>query len=214
MQFDLFRTQIGTSAGGQPESGSDVAYTPDAVAQASVTWLARQFGPRWLSPWWEPCAGGGAFVRALQTLGPGAATELDPHAEAVRRGMAQAGNALHGPPAGMQPILICTNPPFSLATEILKMALAVPTCQVVALLLLQSWIVPEGHRASWVWGPDARLYRQVVLYPRIAFGGPGRNGNTTDQREYALHVWRRVDGVWNASGPMELERLVWRKKNS
>jgi len=202
-----------------PQIGGDVAYTPAAVARACVCQI-RALCPEEtaLAPWWEPCAGGGAFVRALAELGHGAATELDPEAASVRAGLAVQGDALGGPPSGLNPVMICTNPPFSDATAILKMALAVPSCRVVALLLLQSWIVCEGkgpeYRTPWVWGPEATLYSQSVLYPRIAFEGPGRSGKETDQRDYALCIWRRTpDGSWCwGPGPVLLHRLVWRRK--
>jgi len=51
---------------------------------------------------------------------------------------------------------------------------------------------------------------QVVLYPRIAFQGPGRDGGSTDMREYCLLVWRRQsDGSWLSPGTT-LRRLDWR----
>jgi len=196
----------------QASAGSDVAYTPDEVAEACVDYLIPNFvGVS--CPWWDPCAGGGAFPRALQRLGPGHATELDPHAESVRSGLATVGDALQGPPPGCAPRLVTTNPPFSLAAQILRMALAVPTCEVVALLLLQSWIVPDGQggkfRRDLVWGPTAKIHTQAVLYPRISFGGPGREMGT-DQREYAWCIWARSRGRWTFEGPARLDRIVWR----
>ena len=89
----------------QASAGSDVAYTPDDVAEACVDYLIPNFveGP---CSWWDPCAGGGAFPRALQRrLGPGHATELDAHAESVRSGLAVVGDALQGPPSECAPTL-------------------------------------------------------------------------------------------------------------
>lgn len=95
-----------------PQISTDVAFTPDPVARACVRQIRAMCPGEALAPWWEPCAGGGAFVRALGELGPGAATELDAEAFAVRSGLAVQGNALDGPPEGLNPVLICTNLPF------------------------------------------------------------------------------------------------------
>lgn len=216
MAADVMQPSLFADLRPQASAGSDVAYTPDDVAEACVGYLVPNFveGP---CSWWDPCAGGGAFPRALQRrLGPGHATELDAHAESVRSGLAVVGDALQGPPSGCAPILIATNPPFSLAAQILRMALAVPSCDVVALLLLQSWIVPDGQgekfRRDLVWGPVARLHTQAVLYPRIAFGGPGRESGGTDQREYAWCVWARTRGRWCWRGAhAHLDRIVWKE---
>lgn len=210
MQSSLF-----TDLQPKPSAGSDIAYTPAEVAEACVNYLVPNFVEGTCS-WWDPCAGGAAFPRALQKrFGRGHATELDAHAESVRSGIAIVGDALRGPPVGCTPGLIATNPPFSLAASILRMALAVPTCEIVALLLLQSWIVPDGQGAKFrrdlVWGPVAKLHTQAVLYPRIAFGGPGREDGGTDQREYAWCVWARTGGRWCWPGTRsDLDRIVWR----
>jgi hypothetical protein len=211
MQPSLF-----TSLQPQAAAGSDVAYTPDEVAEACVGYLIPNFIDR-ANAWWDPCAGAGAFARALQKrVGPGHATELDPNAESVRSGLAVVGDALQGPPAGCAPVLIATNPPFSLAAPILRMALEVPTCEIVALLLLQSWIVPDGQggkfRRDLVWGPVAKIHTQAVLYPRICFGGPGREEGGTDQREYAWCIWVKTHGRWYFRPPAYLDRIVWRKE--
>lgn len=194
------------------EEGSDVAYTPDVVARASVAYLA---GRGWIGgPWWEPCCGAGNWLPALMDFAPGIATELDPNALAVRLGFAIQRNALKGPPSGFEPACIVTNPPFTCAAQLLRVCLAVPTVKMVCFLVLQSWNVAPGkepeQRKDLCWGPTARPVEQVVLYPRIAFEGPGRSGTTTDMREYCLLIWRRQpDGSWLAP-VTTLRRLDWR----
>ena len=193
------------------EEGSDVAYTPDSVARACVAYLAAHGGIP--EGWWEPAAGEGAWLPALQEVSPGIATELDPNALSVRLGFALCRDALKGPPANWVQSVV-TNPPFSCAAQLLRVCLAIATCEMVCFLVLQSWIVAPGkdgeERLDLIWGPTARPVEQVVLYPRIAFQGPGRSGASTDMREYCLLVWRRQpDGSWLATDT-KLRRLDWR----
>ena len=193
------------------ESGPDVAYTPDAVARACVAYLVAHGGIP--GTWWEPAAGEGAWLPALQEIAPGIATELDPNALSVRLGFALCRDALKGAP---QPWVesVVTNPPFTCAAQLLRVCLGISTCDLVCFLVLQSWIVAPGkppeERLDLLWGPTARPVEQVVLYPRIAFQGPGRDGGSTDMREYCLLVWRRQsDGSWLAP-VTTLRRLDWR----
>lgn len=195
-----------------PAESSDVAYTPAAVAERCVSFLRQEccmFGS-----WWEPCAGSGNWLPALSTR-QGIASELDPRAQSVRDGKALQWDALQGPPNGFEPRNIITNPPFSIAPQLLRSFLSVPSARLVALLLLQQWIAPDGqgeaHRRDLCWGPVARPEMQLLLYPRIAFEGPGRSAGATDQREYALHIWaRQEDGGWMCPRPTVLRRLDWR----
>lgn len=199
-----------------PADGSDVAYTPAAVAEACVSFLHQECLMR--GSWWEPCAGSGNWLQALgdpqRGLGPGMATELDPQAESVRSGRAVQGDALQGPPGDFEPENIVTNPPFSIAPQLLRSFIQIPSARMVALLLLQQWIVPDGQgaerRRDLCWGPAARPTHQILLYPRIAFEGPGRVVGATDMREYALYLWhRQPDGSWCPPRPTVLRRLNW-----
>lgn len=196
-----------------PADGSDVAYTPAVVAEACVRFLHQEY---WMhGSWWEPCAGSGNWLTALgHRLGPGMATELDPQAESVRSGRAIQGDALQGPPDGFEPENIVTNPPFSIAPQLLRSFIRIPSARMIALLLLQQWIVPDGQgaecRRDLCWGPLAKPAHQILLYPRIAFEGPGRAAGATDMREYALYIWtRQPDGGWRPPRPTVLRRLNW-----
>lgn len=200
-----------------PADGSDVAYTPAAVAEACVRYLVAHHELR--GPWWEPCAGSGNWLPALGSpqrggLGPGMASELDPQALAVQQGRALQHDAMLGPPGDFEPECIVTNPPFSISPQLLRSFIRIPSVRMIALLLLQQWIVPDGQgaerRRDLCWGPLARPTHQILLYPRIAFEGPGRSTGTTDMREYALYVWgRQPDGGWCPPGPTVLRRLNW-----
>ncbi len=179
---------------GQPRS--DVAYTPEEVIRAILHDPEEADRPSAvLRPGsnrvWEPCAGGGAWVRALrEELGDRwmeiHATEIDPGAASIRAGLATHGDALNPMSCpwanGSENYEIWTNPPFSLANDLLRAWLAFPNPpRRVILLLLQAWPNPEER--AWVW-PHMR--QEIVLYPRISFGGPGRKIGQTDQRDYAI----------------------------
>lgn len=198
-----------------PADGSDVAYTPAAVAEACVRFLHQEC---WMfGSWWEPCAGSGNWLSALGArsgLGPGMASELDPQSESVRSGRAVQRDALQGPPGDFEPENIVTNPPFSISPQLLRSFIQIPSARMIALLLLQQWIVPDGQgaerRRDLCWGPVARPTHQILLYPRIAFEGPGRVVGATDMREYALYLWhRQPDGSWCPPRPTVLRRLNW-----
>ena len=198
------------------DEGPDVAYTPDAVARACVRFLV---GRNLLSgAYWEPCSGSGAWLPALDEYGPGFASELDPKAASVATGIAWQHDAAKGPLPQMVNVgCIVTNPPFSCAGILLRRWLEIPTVQTIVLLLRRDWIVPEGseeketYRLDLCWGPYAKIAMEVILYPRVPFGGPGRDEKGTDTREYSLFVWQRqTDGTWRAQSPLRAYRLDWR----
>ena len=206
-------------------SGSDIAYTPSEVADGCVRYLRREWGP---GAWWDPCAGGGSWLDPLRThFGPfGLATDIAP-TEAAQAGQILQWDALKGPPPGRDPMWIVTNPSFSNMVPLLRTFLKVPSVKGIALLLLQQAIVPDGllkkdsYRVNLFWGrngqtnnPDqtvAQMVDQTVLYPRIKFGGPGRTGKHTDQREYCLVRWERQEcGGWVSDRPPTLRRLNYK----
>ena len=192
-------------------AASDAAYTPAACAFACVRYLVESGGLP--CPYWEPFAGGGAWLDPLDTIGPGFASELDPNAPSIGIG-AHVWDAGKGPKSSWGKIAsIVTNPPFTGAASLLRSFLALDV-DLICFLVLQSWIVAPGkdgeERLDLVWGPTARPVEQVVLYPRIKFQGPGRDGVSSDTREYCLLVWRRQpDGSW-LSPVTTLRRLDWR----
>jgi hypothetical protein len=84
-----------------PKNGNDVIYTPDKLAQKIVNHFKSQIYGSIL----EPCAGGGAFVRALKKAGFKNITELE-----LERGQDFfKHNAKHD--------WIITNPPWSKARD-------------------------------------------------------------------------------------------------
>ena len=197
-----------------PDAGSDIAYTkPETCAG-----ISKYIGDRWKirGAIWEPCSGAGNWIDPLSLLAPVVASELDPKALSVVRGRAQAWNALQGPPPGSPEIgAVITNPPFSLATQFLKVALGIPTCNLVALLIRQGWFAPVGkyeeRRLEYCWGPIAKPAEQVLLVPRVPFEGPERSGTGTDNIEYGMLIWERQrDGGWFHRGPVAVWRLDWK----
>lgn len=199
-----------------PQSGADVAYTPEEVIRAVLHESDTQdpvIRPR-SNRIWEPCAGGGAWINALReelddrwTEIHG--TEIDPNAASIREGLAVQGDA-RDPAAcpwanGSEGYEIWTNPPFSLANDLLKAWLAFPNPpRRVVLLVLQAW--PNAAQRAWVW---PHLRRQIVLYPRISFGGPGREKGGTDLRDYALIDLESEQRLPHQSP--RLSRFDWRR---
>lgn len=183
----------------RPMAGADVAYTPDPVAAAIVALLRPELtGARV----WEPYAGGGAFIRALRPVaGMTFATDCDPAAEGV--GLAYVGRsrwdvAKGWPWTAPPPAWAVTNPPFSLFDAHLPVLLNTAT-EGVALLLVGQSLAP-GKR-DWLW--DIAIPDEVMwCRERIAFSGPGRDGKTTDMREYAAVIWRKRAGSWMGRGRM------------
>ena len=152
----------------------------------------------------EPCAGTGAFVTALRAkyptrgiraidCNPAFAPTLRQWTSVVNvadfRQWAVAYRCEMGPKVG--PGLIITNPPFSIAREILDAAflVAAPPTQIVMLLRL-SFLESEGRRAWWQEHPVDAVY---ALSKRPSFTGDGK----TLGQAFGFFVWRGVEkGVW------------------
>jgi hypothetical protein len=191
----------------RPAEGADVAYTPGSVARALVETVRPEIVGASV---WEPYAGGGAFVDALQAAGAGHifATDCDCAAEGLNRGdvnvVCDVGRGW--PWTTARPDWIVTNPPFSVlfgdeAGANGHLRVLFDTARVgVALLLVGQSLAPR--KRDWLWDsatPDWFLW----IRERIAFEGPGREDGGTDAREYAWIVWRRqADGGWNGRGLM------------
>jgi hypothetical protein len=170
--------------------GADVAYTPDDVAHALLCPEAARFLMPPGARVWEPCAGGGAWIRALRAYRSDLqihGTEIDSRATSIRQGLAAHGDALSPAscPWSQAPGTrweVWTNPPFSLAGKMLRNWFDLPNPpDRVILLLLQAW--PNAAERAWV---RRHMLQQIILYPRISFGGPGRKAGQTDQRDYAI----------------------------
>jgi hypothetical protein len=189
-----------------PEADSDVAYTPDDVARALVGVIAPEVFGRWV---WEPCAGGGAFVRALHGANAHVlASDTDDCYGWMPDGATFSAcpwNALDGVPTGQQrPDATITNPPFSILDDLIPVLLD-STDEMVALLLIGQWFAPASRDYLWERAVPDQTY---WIRERIAFTGSGRDGKSTDMREYAWVVWRKRAGSWMGRG--RVSRLSWR----
>ena len=152
----------------------------------------------------EPCAGTGNFVRALRERYPNRgirALDINPaFAPSLRqwtpvvevadfRQWAIAYRREMGAKVG--PGLIITNPPFSIAREILDAAflVATPTTQIVMLLRL-SFLESEARKAWWQNHPVDAVY---ALSKRPSFTGDGK----TLGQAFGFFVWRGLEkGVY------------------
>lgn len=179
------------------ERHPDDAYmTPDWCVQLALDNIPL----RTEGPILEPCAGTGAFVRALRAkypsrgiraidLNPAFAPSLRPWTPVVEiadfREWAIEYRRQMGPKIG--PGLIITNPPFSLAREILDAAflVATPTTQIVMLLRL-SFLESEARRAWWQKHPVDAVY---ALSKRPSFTNDGK----TLGQAFGFFVWRGLE---------------------
>lgn len=184
----------------QADAGSDVAYTPAGVIRALLRAPSPLPPPG--APVWEPCAGGGVWVEELRAAGHVVeGTEIDSKARSIALGLARHGDALQDRPS-FPDYEIWTNPPFGIANKLLLDWTTRPRPpRRVVLLVLQQWIVAEER--AWIW---PLLRRQILLYPRICFEGPGRESGSTDMREYCILDLETQPGTTAAL----LHRLDWR----
>lgn len=174
----------------------DAYYTPDAVARACVATIAADVrGTRC----WEPHAGGGAFVRALNAAGAVAYySDINPDAPAYNAPDLVNGvggghpiplpippcDAREGWTAGalIRPHWIVGNPPFNDAEAHVRMALDIAAVGVAFLLRL-AFLESTKRLPFWRENPPAEVY---VLSRRPSFTGGG-----TDSAAYGWFVWRR-----------------------
>ena len=141
-------------------------YTPDAVAGDHVAWAMGRLvcygieAPHLLD-WADPCAGGGAYPRAFTAryARHGQHSDIDsgagwPVADAMERDYAGT--------------IVCTNPPFSRAPELLNRAIA-SEAVAVSLLLPVSFLEVRPSRKYWL---RDRPPAAVHLVGRMQFSGP------------------------------------------
>lgn len=200
--------------GAQPDEGSDVAYTPARLVTACVELLAADLQAS-AGLVWEAHCGAGAWLDALSHC-VGHQRLLASDADAVAVAQAQDDgwqvshhDALLGPPDDAhrprgrhRPVwAIVGNPPWSTADQHLRMALSIAD-HLVAWVLPFAWLVPaERHWVLRDCPPD----EIIALHPRVAYGGPGRDGGSPP-RDSALFVWRRHHR-WGGRASMRV--LCW-----
>lgn len=146
------------------------------------------------SPCWDPACGLGRIPEVLQAAGVTCfGTDLRTRSDLLRarpwwRGEHDfaAGGAAARVPLSWQSIV--TNPPFALAEEFLRRALAMAQHKVAFLLRL-SWI--EGRGRRWVWDetPLAAIhpFARRVSMPPGDFLGEAKGGAVA----FAWFVWER-----------------------
>lgn len=172
----------------------DAYYTPQALADAIVGWVADDFffgeGP---SVVLEPSVGSGSFVRAVWKRWPAAEIHgIDLNSLAAGLGMRDLAyrpplcvKAYVGDFASIQlsttPTLTIGNPPFSCAESHARRAIEVTPGGVVALLLRSAFFHGAKRGAFWERYPARKEYR---LVERPSFTGGG-----TDSAEYSVFVW-------------------------
>lgn len=95
----------------------------------------------------------------------------------------------------LEPEWVVTNPPFSVAHEILPLAFATAT-KGVAMLLRITYLEPCEGRAGWL---AAHPPDKLIVLPRISFTGDG----STDLATCAWFVWsqegnfgNKIDEMW------------------
>lgn len=144
----------------------------------------------------EPCAGDGRILRAVQARWPHRglrAVEINGHYEAALRPWAithiadfrvwaQDHRRTFAGCEGCGPTLIITNPPYSIAREIVDAAFAVARPDATIAMLLRLGFLESDKRRDW-W-QDHPLDALYVLSKRPSFTGTGTNFSA-----YGWFVW-------------------------
>lgn len=154
----------------------------------------------------EPCVGTGAIVQALREEGFSnqiVTNDIDKsipamlYRDASKLGLWQA---LHENPVLGDPDWVITNPPFSLAWDIIQYAYFFAKSGVI-FFLPQTWTEPTLHKPNnFLEFKDAKDYwlykntptKQLVL-PRISFTGDGRQAPVTN----CWYIWDKHAPVNN-----------------
>lgn len=169
--------------------------------------------------WVEPCAGSGVLVEATTTRRSDVAWELVELREECLPGLQRLSSRVYTQDArewsaqaharGMRYDVIVTNPPFSLAFELLQSFL--PLASWVILLLRIGFIGSKARQAFF-----RRLMPDTgVLIPRPQFGNRPI-GKASDSTEYGWFIWgpnrERSRGEWFVlPTPPEYEQQKKRK---
>jgi hypothetical protein len=135
----------------------------------------------------EPCVGHGDIMSAFEEVDFWIYCDIDPNvASDFVRDMTKPESWDHLPDYAKangcktEKAGVITNPPFSHAIEIVK--LAVQSAKSVAMLLRLSFLEPTLERGPWLVANPPDL---VIVLPRISFTGDGK----TDSVTCAWMIW-------------------------
>ena len=180
----------------------DAYFTPEPLALACMSWLARDGFYRGGSVL-EPSSGQGAFIKAARRHTADVyAVDIDPqHEKAAMDAGAKAFLCADFERAllSMRVFdLVIGNPPFSGALPHTEHALLLRSSfGAVAFLLRLAFLESKDRASFWRSNPASKVY---VFSERPSFTGGG-----TDSAAYGLFVWQRG---WTR--PTELEVASWR----
>lgn len=162
----------------------DLYETPEWVTKALMTWLPAKLRV------WEPAAGSGKMVRALQDGGHSVfATDID-----------QGKDFLTCPtfwPAPMGDNAIITNPPYELATQFCELALHImePRNGLVAMLLRTDF--DHAKSRTHLFRDCPAFAKKIVLMKRICwFVEANGKPKASPSFNHAWYVWD-----WKHEGP-------------
>lgn len=164
----------------------DFYKTPDEAIEKILDALVDFYGDNIL----ECCAGDGAIIKALRRNFEGIKISAIEIREEERENLIKAGadcvdigDFLTLTPTSPKPDLIITNPPYSIAQEIIGHCFKVAPDAEVVMLLRLAFLESKKRKAFWERHPVTQLY---VLSERPSFTGKG-----TDATAYAWFVWSK-----------------------
>lgn len=163
---------------------SDFYKTPESATKSLVDNFFFKKGVIW-----EVTAGDGAIIKVLrhylQTKEKIIATEIrDEERENLLdagANMVLIGDFLAHPGINPEPETIITNPPFSIAREIIEHCFKIAPKAEVIMLLRLAFLESKRRKSFWDKHPVTQLY---ILSERPSFTGKG-----TDATAYAWFIW-------------------------
>jgi len=167
---------------------SDFYRTPEWVVDSIIQTLgAPYFSGAYVL---EPCAGDGVIVEKIRSCSHSAqitAIEIRPE---EKQKLIEAGadqviidNFLEARSNFPDPDIIITNPPYSVAQEIIEHCFEIAPDAEVIMLLRLAFLESKKRKSFWDKHPVTQLY---VLSERPSFTGKG-----TDATAYAWFVWSK-----------------------
>ncbi len=179
------------------DRGHQLYPTPPEAVHAL---LAAEKLPHWI---YEPAAGRGAIVDVLRDAGHAViASDLVDYGVP---GQASGRDFLMERAAPYPCECICTNPPFSIAADFVRIGLKM--CPKVILLLRLVFLESEGRSDILDGGHLARVHifkNRLPLLHRDGWTGP----KSTNTVAFAWMVWDR-----NHSGSTIISRIMWRRSD-